>query len=58
MLVIVSRTMVFRSNAPLVLPCHNMAYSPDTYNIMGREREREREREMRGKEEEEEAEGL
>ena len=30
MLVKVSRTIVFRSNAPAVEPCHNIAYSPDT----------------------------
>ena len=31
MLVRVSKRIFLRSNAPAAAPCHNMAYSPDTW---------------------------
>jgi len=31
MLMKLSRTMAFKLKAPALAPCHNMAYSPDTY---------------------------
>ena len=30
-----SSTIVFRSKAPALLPCHSIAYSPDTYVVKG-----------------------